>query len=152
MRHRISAGAIVVKDGEVLLVRHRKEGAYDFLVAPGGGVADGEDAAAAAVREVMEEAGIRVRVGRLAYVEEFFSLERRECKLWFWCEYLSGEPCASAPEARREFICDAGFYSLDEIRFETVFPPVLRNDGFWRASTSDSPSTEYLGLRAMEFC
>ncbi|MBI5381949.1 MAG: NUDIX domain-containing protein [Opitutae bacterium] len=148
---RISAGAIVVKDGKVLLVRHRKEGAYDFLVAPGGGVGDGEDAAAAAVREAKEEAGVTVHPVKLAFVEEFFSPVQRECKLWFWCRYLSGAPNAEAHEATREYICEAAFFSREDLVSHTVFPPVLKHDAFWEAERKGFPTTEYLGLRAMEF-
>jgi 8-oxo-dGTP pyrophosphatase MutT (NUDIX family) len=57
-RHRISAGAIVVHESRVLMVRCRKLGAYDFRVCPGGGVKEAETLEAAAAREVMEENGV----------------------------------------------------------------------------------------------
>jgi ADP-ribose pyrophosphatase YjhB (NUDIX family) len=38
MQHRISAGATAENDGRVLMVRHLREGHYDFWVCPGGGV------------------------------------------------------------------------------------------------------------------
>ena len=42
MKHRISAGVIVEHEDKVLLVHHRKPGAYDFWVAPGGGAIGSE--------------------------------------------------------------------------------------------------------------
>ena len=38
MKHRISAGALVKRGDQILLVRHMKQGSYDFWVPPGGGV------------------------------------------------------------------------------------------------------------------
>lgn len=60
MNHRISAGARVENNGRLLLVRHRKQAAYDFWVAPGGGVQGAESLLAAAEREIREETGLVV--------------------------------------------------------------------------------------------
>ena len=58
--HRIAAGAIVVRDDMVLLLRYRDPGGGTYLVAPGGGVLEHESVADAAVRETFEETGVRV--------------------------------------------------------------------------------------------
>lgn len=55
-----SAGAIVVRDGRVLVVHRPK---YDDWGFPKGKLEPGEDEAAAALREVEEEVGLRVRLG-----------------------------------------------------------------------------------------
>ncbi|MBX9266018.1 NUDIX domain-containing protein [Chromobacterium violaceum] len=55
MRHRIAAGAIIEREGKILMVRHCKPGIYDFWVVPGGGAIDDEPLADAARREVLEE-------------------------------------------------------------------------------------------------
>ena len=70
MRHRIAAGALVVEGDRLLLVHHRRPGAYDFWVAPGGGVSGAEELPHAAAREVVEETGLQVEVAALAYVED----------------------------------------------------------------------------------
>jgi 8-oxo-dGTP pyrophosphatase MutT (NUDIX family) len=76
---RISAGVIVVDPGNrVALVRHVKHGVYDFWVAPGGGVEDGEDVRAAAAREVFEEAGIAVVPERLIAIEQLNGIKTRD--------------------------------------------------------------------------
>ncbi|WP_205328557.1 NUDIX domain-containing protein [Glycomyces sp. YM15] len=68
---RVSARAVAVDPGgRVLLVRHRADG-REFHVLPGGRVEPGETAAEAAEREVLEETGIRVKVGELLWVREF---------------------------------------------------------------------------------
>ncbi len=145
--HRISVGAIVSRAGKILLVRHRKPGAFDFLMLPGGGVEDGEDAPAAAMREVMEEAAVKVEVVRLAYVEELHILGKRECKMWFFCEDLGGTPSAAAHEAVREGIVSAAFCARSELANKTVYPPVLSGDDFWARLEERFPTAEYLGLR-----
>lgn len=82
MNHRISAGALVEHEGCLLLVRHCKEGAYDFWVAPGGGVQGIESLEAATEREVKEETGISVSAQRILYVEEFYNPAMRHSKFW----------------------------------------------------------------------
>ena len=144
---RISSGAIVVRDGQILLVRHQDENDHDFLVMPGGGVLEGEDAAAAAVRETREEAGIDCKVLRLAYIEEMHILGWRECKLWFFCSDTGGRPSSDRYEATRENIVSASFYSRAALVGKTVYPPVVNTDEFWKLLAEGFPSTEYLGLR-----
>lgn len=151
MRHRISAGALVVSEGKILMVRHRKEGRYDFWVAPGGGVGDGEDAMSAAAREAREEAGANVRPLRLAVVEELENPEEKGCKLWFHCEFVDGIMATEAESALRESIVDVRFLSREELNGKIVFPPVVAEGRFWEAVLAGFSETMYLGLRRMEF-
>jgi 8-oxo-dGTP diphosphatase len=53
--HHTAGGIVLDGQGRVLLVRHRKLG---YWLQPGGSVEDGEDPAAAAIREIREETGI----------------------------------------------------------------------------------------------
>ena len=72
----VSAGIIVLDPQDrVALVRHRKPGVYDFWVAPGGGVEDGEDICAAASRKAMEEAGLAVEPARLIAIEQLTGIK-----------------------------------------------------------------------------
>ena len=50
----------VIRDGEILMVRHVHDG-RDYWTLPGGGVEPDESLESAAAREVWEETGIRVR-------------------------------------------------------------------------------------------
>ncbi len=141
-----------MREGKVLLVRHVKPGAYDFLVLPGGGVYPDEDAVAAAKREAWEEAGLDVEPLGLAYVEETQQTHQRECKLWFWCkEAGGGVPSALAYEARREFIVEARFYSRDQLDGKVVFPPIVLTEQFWQDAARGASEAGYLGLRRRDF-
>jgi 8-oxo-dGTP pyrophosphatase MutT (NUDIX family) len=61
------ACAILRRDGRILLNRY---GGDDFWALPGGSIEVGEFSADALLREVEEEVGVRVKVGRLVWVIE----------------------------------------------------------------------------------
>lgn len=54
------AGAVIVKDNQILLFRRVKEGWGEYWVFPGGGVETGETPEQAMVREVAEELSLQV--------------------------------------------------------------------------------------------
>lgn len=130
MKHRISAGALVVWDTQILLVRHQEPGRYDFWVPPGGGAEGDEELAATAERETFEETGLRVRSSRLAYIDELIDDHGRMVKFWFLAEYVSGEFNLLCNPAIDEPITEVGWFSQDRLPPEHVFPDLLRG-GFW---------------------
>jgi 8-oxo-dGTP diphosphatase len=148
MKHRISAGVIVERNGRVLAVRHRRPGIYDFWVAPGGGVEGDESLAAAAAREVREECGIEVRIGRMVYVEELFNPECRHVKFWFTGEFVAGQPGVDS-RAAAEHIVEAAWLSRPEMEGKTIFPPVLSGQ-YWQDRERGFPGVVHLPLRHME--
>lgn len=150
LNHRLSAGALVEHDGQILLVRHRKEGHYDFWVAPGGGVQGTEELAQAAAREVKEETGLRVAIGPLLYVEEFHNPDTRHCKFWFAATLLGGNLSTSAPDADAEHIVEARWHTKEAIAGLQVFPSVLQGR-YWTDRVQGFPGVEHLGLREMAF-
>jgi len=81
-------GAIVIREGEILLVRHTYGAAAGKLLNPGGMLQAGEMPEQAVVREVMEETGVTIEpIGMLAL--------RCSAKGWymvFLARYVSGEP------------------------------------------------------------
>ena len=73
---RVGAYAVVERDGAVLLARWVGSAPPRWTL-PGGGLDHGEDPRVGAVREVEEETGYRVAVGRVLTVESFRELVPR---------------------------------------------------------------------------
>ena len=149
-RHRISAGAIVKHEGRVLMVRHVVPGKYDFWVAPGGGIKGSESYEEAAAREVLEETGLMVNVGRLLYIEDLVNPECRFVKFWFEAQLVGGALDASHPEAAAEHITEAAWLHPKELQGKVVFPTVLSE---WAVGNNEvgSQAPVRLPLRTMQF-
>lgn len=67
---RVGAKAVIVRDGQILLIRYQDHigNYYNF---PGGGIDKGESIRKGLRREVYEETGLDVSVGRLLLVAEY---------------------------------------------------------------------------------
>jgi len=62
----IRVGAIIMKDGKILMVGNANRPEYLYTV--GGRIQFGETAEEAVIREVYEETGVRMEVERLGFV------------------------------------------------------------------------------------
>lgn len=76
-----AAGGVVMRDGKVAVV-HRPR--YDDWSLPKGKLDPGEDFLAAAIREVREEIGAEVRVGRELPAVEYADHEGRRKLVRYW--------------------------------------------------------------------
>ena len=64
----LRVGAVIMKDGQILMVGNRIR--PDYLYSVGGRIKFGETAEEAVVREVLEETGVRMEIDRLGFVHE----------------------------------------------------------------------------------
>jgi 4-nitrophenyl phosphatase len=64
---RVAVGAVVFREGRVLLVKRGKPPSEGLWAIPGGSVELGETLQVAAEREIMEETGIRIKAGDPVY-------------------------------------------------------------------------------------
>lgn len=106
----LSAGAIVVRGSQVLLVKHNygpTKGRWDFIR---GYVEPQETIDHAVEREVYEETGIRSSAGRIIAVRQQVRSGRNDVLLIWAMHYLSGEP---RPDGRE--ISDARFFGQEEM-------------------------------------
>ena len=120
MAAEFSAGGVLVRriDGRWHLAAIRPGGKPEGLWAlPKGGLDPGEEAEAAAVREVEEETGARGEsLGKLGDVRYFYAREgRRIFKVvsFFLVGYTGGE-LGEIPEAFRHEVAEARWLPLDE--------------------------------------
>ena len=105
---RVAVGAVVFKEGRVLLVRRGQPPAEDLWAIPGGSVEIGETLQHAAEREIWEETGIRIRAARPIYIFDVIERDENEGIRFHYvivdlsAEYMSGELSAGddAVEAR----------------------------------------------------
>jgi 8-oxo-dGTP diphosphatase len=77
MKQRVCAA--IIRDGSILMVRHRHDG-REYWTLPGGGVEPGETLEQAVLREVYEETGLHARVLSPLF-EEPYSMGTSYCFL-----------------------------------------------------------------------
>ena len=97
---KVGVGVIVIKDGRVLLGKRKKAhgaGSWHF---PGGHLEFNEEVEDCAMREVLEEAGIKIRNIRIgsATNDIFKEEEKHYITLFVLADYDSGEVRAMEPE------------------------------------------------------
>lgn len=80
LRRHLSAGGLVMDDGQILLIRNR----HGHWGLPKGHWEPAELLVETAMREVREETGLLVEVGDLAFITEFRNLEAREHLVQFF--------------------------------------------------------------------
>jgi 8-oxo-dGTP diphosphatase len=93
----VGVGAVVLKEGRVLLVRRGVDPNYGLWAIPGGGLKVGETLREGAEREILEETGIRVRALEQIYTGDLVDRDAggrvrfHYVVIDFAADYLSGE-------------------------------------------------------------
>lgn len=106
-RHR--AGGIVIHQGKVLLM-HRVKKRSECYVIPGGGIEQGESPEEGLVREMLEEAGLRI-----GGTSPFHLVDRDGChEHYFLIGDWDGTPMIGDPEKDRQ--SDDNRYSLEWVQ------------------------------------
>jgi ADP-ribose pyrophosphatase YjhB (NUDIX family) len=108
---KVDIRSVVLKDNRVLLTRERRDGKYSL---PGGFADINYSPCEVAVKEVLEETGLHVRLNRvLAIVDtdrhNFPPLEFHYYKIVMLCDLLGGELCDSNETT------EAGFFDFDNL-------------------------------------
>ena len=121
----VSMGAIVIRQGRVLLAQRGQPPSEGMWTFPGGVVELGEMLQEAAAREVWEECGIRVRVLEpFTVVDRIFRDSEGRVEYHYvivdvLAEWVEGEARASS-DARQ-----AGWFSAEELETLPLTPGVL---------------------------
>lgn len=88
IKKEFSAGGIVIENGRVLLIMMRNLSGKEVWTFPKGHIEEGENRQDAALREVLEETGVRCRMkGSVEFYTAFYSFMRNDFpveKKVFW--------------------------------------------------------------------
>ena len=122
MRNR--AAAIIIRNGELLLI-HRQKPGRDYYILPGGGVELDESFEDACIREVNEETGLDVLGVQIVY--RYFYAGNEE--VYFVTRVSAGEPILGGSEAQRQ--SDNNRYTFEWVTAEqltekNLLPPAAR--------------------------
>jgi 8-oxo-dGTP diphosphatase len=82
----IRARGIIMHEDKLLVVKHRKDSGFYAL--PGGHLEWGENIKECITREIMEELGVKPKIGRLFYINNF--IEENTQSIEFLFEILNG--------------------------------------------------------------
>jgi 8-oxo-dGTP diphosphatase len=117
---RIRTAGLIIENGKLLLISHKKNGKEYWLV-PGGGVDFGESSHQALVREMKEELSIDVEPGDLLFTADSIEKKgkRHILNLFFSCRRCGGVLSLGKDPRLSGF----GFFSADEILSMKIFPP-----------------------------
>ena len=74
---KLRVSVVLIRGDEILLIRHRRDARF-YWVLPGGGLESGESLTACAAREIQEETGLDINILRLLYVCEVLSPSGRK--------------------------------------------------------------------------
>ena len=113
----VAAGAVVLRGDEVLLVHRPK---YDDWSFPKGKLDRGEHALSAAVREVEEETGLRVRLGR-PLSDQHYPVNGRGKFVHYWVARVVGDDDVSAYLVNSE-IDEVVWVSLERAHEMLTYP------------------------------
>lgn len=154
MEPRIRVGALAVRDGRVLLVKH-VEGGRPYWLPPGGGLEDHESVFDCAKREVKEETGLKFDPQHIAYVRQVVDQrrDRNHVELFVIGKLGGGEPkltegAGSPSHPGYTVVEDVRFMSQGELAGLTVWPAQIK-DLFWRDLEAGFPESKYLGTEEM---
>ena len=133
---------VIVLDEQrrVLMVRQHHEG-RDIWMVPGGGIEEGENSRKAGAREILEETGLEVELGKLIWHVEEVSEKRGQRFVNFFLASLKGGRLhlGMDPEFSKEdqVLREVRFMSKEELEdLEVLYPEYLK-DELWRFLEED---------------
>lgn len=127
---RVRVMGIYLRNGEVLLLKHKGLNDQNELwLPPGGGLEFGESLEECLQREFKEELNVEVEVGEFLFFHEFRSVSLHAIEMFFCIESMRGEmELGHDPElTTNQMISEHAFWSLDSIKnhssdcFHSVF-------------------------------
>lgn len=144
----IRVGAVVERDGKLLLVRHQKPGRPPYWVLPGGRLEPGERIPECARREILEETGLEAEFLGVLYVSEFLREGRHTVDITVRMdargEARLGEDPEVAPGAEPT-LRELRWVPVRELGGIELLPPWIRRRLIEDSSRGWPPGEVYLG-------
>ena len=118
---RTRIGVVIIKNDQLLLVRHKKNDKKYWLL-PGGGVEYGESIYECAIREVLEETGLKVEIDKILFINESIAPDKsRHIINIYVSAYITGGELRKGDE---EILDGLEFIDFDKIEDMTIYPPI----------------------------
>jgi 8-oxo-dGTP diphosphatase len=146
----VRVGAVVEREGALLLVRHEKPDRDPYWVLPGGRLEPGETIPECAEREVAEETGISARFSGVLYVSEFLREGRHTVDVIARMEASGGEEASlgSDPEVAPgsdPTLRELRWVGVEELEQIDLLPRPLRARLLKDAASAWAAGEVYLG-------
>ena len=126
----VAVGAVVVRDGRLLVVQRGNEPGAGLWAVPGGRLERGEALADATIRELAEETGLQGRIGPLCGIAERISPAHHVVIHDFWVDLVDpdDEPIAGDDADAVSFASRSDLAALPLVPRLEEF---LREHGVW---------------------
>ncbi len=123
------AGCIITDEERRILLLHRNTEKRVQWEIPGGKIDEGEEPAATAEREVEEELGVNVEIGKLLGEKEFTEDDFTMHYTWYAATIISGEPKVMEPQTFDKL----AYFSREELKKMTneLSPNTLNFLKYW---------------------
>lgn len=146
----VRVGAVVEREGALLLVRHQKPDRDPYWVLPGGRLEPGETIPECASREVAEETGLNAGFSGILYVSEFLRGGRHTIDIVARMELEGNEEASlgSDPEVApgtEPTLTDLRWTSVEELREIQLLPASIKERLLRDADSAWTPDETYLG-------
>jgi 8-oxo-dGTP pyrophosphatase MutT (NUDIX family) len=114
------------------MVKHHQDG-KDIWLVPGGSIEEGENALEAARREVLEETGLDVEIGKMLWHVEEVSPRRGQRFVNFFLGEVTGGTLVVGQDPERgvdhQVVEEVRFVSREEMQgLEVLYPEYLKNE------------------------
>ena len=123
----VRCAGIVIKDNKILLVKSDYDNKI-YWILPGGGLHIGESLKGCVKREVFEETGIKVKVGKLIFIDETCSQQSPMIHFTYLCEPQNDDLIlGSDPDQKRDVIKDVKYFDMSDIpKMDNFTPPIMK--------------------------
>lgn len=116
---RIRASALIIENGKILTIKHKKNNKEYYLL-PGGGTNFGETLENAIKREMMEELNVKIKVGDMLFISESINpnYERHIISIIMKCKLIT----KNFKIGQDKRVSGYEFLSKDELKRVTFYP------------------------------